>query len=119
MSLSAERIARALQPGRERDPIGAGPLVRVAGLTRDYPSGEGVVHALRQVDLTVERGQLLAVRGRSGSGKTTLLNLIGGPDQPTGGAVVFVGDQSSSLPRRDPVPVRRAADSLLFPYIGL
>ncbi len=56
-----------------------GAMVVAEGLTRDYPSGDGVVHALRGIDLRVERGQLVAVRGRSGSGKTTLLNLLGGP----------------------------------------
>ncbi|MEA2650496.1 MAG: putative transport system ATP-binding protein, partial [Chloroflexota bacterium] len=48
-----------------------GAMVVAQGLTRDYPSGDGVVHALRGIDLRVQRGQLVAVRGRSGSGKTT------------------------------------------------
>ena len=63
----------------------AGRMVEAVGIGRDYPSGEGVIHALRDVDLEVGRGELLAVRGRSGSGKTTLLNVLGGPDRPTTG----------------------------------
>ncbi|HEY0444358.1 MAG TPA: ATP-binding cassette domain-containing protein, partial [Candidatus Limnocylindrales bacterium] len=51
-----------------------GPIVEAIGVSRDYPSGDTVVHALRAVDLSIGRGQLIAVRGRSGSGKTTLLN---------------------------------------------
>jgi len=119
MSLSAERIARATQPGRSRDPLGTGPLVQVTSLTRDYPSGDGVVHALRSVDLAVERGQLLAVRGRSGSGKTTLLNLIGGLDRPTSGTVVVDGHELSSMPEGDLVQVRRRTIAFIFQSFGL
>ena len=71
----ATRVSRAA--GRRRD-----------GAHRDYPSGDDIVHAVRKVDLVVDRGRLLAVRGRSGSGKTTLLNLLGGLDRPTIGSVV-------------------------------
>ena len=66
-------------------------LVEVTAVTRDYPSGGGVVHALRGVDLRVGPGQLVAVTGRSGAGKTTLLNVIGGLDRPTSGRVVVDG----------------------------
>jgi putative ABC transport system ATP-binding protein len=118
MSLSAERIARATRPDRARDPH-AGPLVRVTGLSRDYPSGDGVVHALRDVDLAVERGQLLAVRGRSGSGKTTLLNLIGGLDRPTRGTVVVDGHEISAMPEGDLVHVRRRTIAFIFQSFGL
>ena len=74
-----------------------GPMVVATGLVRDYPSGDDVVHALRGVDLRVDRGQLVAVRGRSGSGKTTLLNLLGGLDRPTSGHVVVDGDEVSAM----------------------
>jgi putative ABC transport system ATP-binding protein len=118
MSISAERIARATRSERARDPH-AGPLVRTTGLSRDYPSGDGVVHALREVDLAVERGQLLAVRGRSGSGKTTLLNLIGGLDRPSRGAVVVDGHEISSMPESDLVQVRRRTIAFIFQSFGL
>ena len=63
----------------------ANALVEARELVRDFPIGTGMVHALRAIDLSVARGQLVAVVGRSGSGKTTLLNLIGGLDRPTSG----------------------------------
>ena len=70
-------------------------MVETRGLGRDFAVGPVVVHALRDVDLTVGRGQLVAVRGRSGSGKTTLLSLIGGLDRATSGDVVVDGDLSA------------------------
>jgi putative ABC transport system ATP-binding protein len=62
-------------------------LIKVKGLKKDYPLGKTVVHALRGIDLTVEKGELISVVGPSGCGKTTLLNIIGCIDHPTEGVV--------------------------------
>jgi putative ABC transport system ATP-binding protein len=97
----------------------SGAVVEAVGLTRDYPSGEGVVHALRGVDLAVGRGQLLAVRGRSGSGKTTLLNLLGGLDRPTSGRVVVDGREISSMTEDQLVGIRRHTIAFIFQSFGL
>ena len=79
--------------------------------SRDYPSGDTVVHALRGVSLGADPGELVAVRGRSGSGKTTLLNILGGLDQPTSGRVLIdgqevIGDERGRA-RRRPAPLGR------------
>lgn len=97
----------------------SGSLVTVRGLVRDYPSGDGVVHALRGIDLSVGQGQLLAVRGRSGSGKTTLLNLLGGLDRPTSGSVVVDGHEISSMDEDALVDVRRRTIAFIFQSFGL
>jgi putative ABC transport system ATP-binding protein len=97
----------------------ATPMVRASGLCRDFPSGNGVVHALRGVNLRVERGEILAVRGRSGSGKTTLLNLIGGLDRPTAGSVVVDGRDVSSATDRDQSELRRTTVAYVFQTFGL
>jgi putative ABC transport system ATP-binding protein len=97
----------------------SGAMVEVVGLTRDYPSGDAVVHALRGVDLTVGRGQLLAVRGRSGSGKTTFLNLLGGLDRPTAGRVVVDGREVSSMSEPALVGMRRRTVAFVFQTFGL
>ena len=97
----------------------ASPMVRARALTRDYPSGEGLVHALRGVDLDVARGELLAVRGRSGSGKTTLLNLLGGLDRPTSGSVIVDDREISSLDSGELMRLRRSSVAFIFQNFGL
>ena len=57
----------------------------------DYFLGETVVHALRGIDLKIEKGEFVAIWGPSGSGKTTLLNLIGAIDEPTNGELAIAG----------------------------
>jgi putative ABC transport system ATP-binding protein len=96
-----------------------GAVVETTGLVRDYPSGDGVIHAVRGIDLTVTAGQLLAVRGRSGSGKTTLLNLLGGLDRPTAGRVMVDGIEISSLTEDRLVEIRRRTIAFVFQSFGL
>ncbi|MFL5770501.1 MAG: ABC transporter ATP-binding protein [Chloroflexota bacterium] len=95
------------------------PLVEAVELVRDYPIGEGVVHAIRSIDLAVAPGELIAIRGRSGSGKTTLLNLLGGLDKPTSGRVVVDGIEISSLDEDQLVDVRRRTVAFVFQAFGL
>jgi putative ABC transport system ATP-binding protein len=110
-STEARPVARVRDDGA--------PIVVATALNRDFPSGEGTIHAVRNIDLVVGRGQLLAVKGRSGSGKTTLLNLLGGLDRPTSGRVVVNGDEISSLPESDLVEIRRRTIAFIFQSFGL
>jgi putative ABC transport system ATP-binding protein len=64
-------------------------IIRTRELRREYPRGETITYALREVNLEVYRGEFLSVMGPSGSGKTTLFNAIGGLDTPTGGRVLI------------------------------
>jgi putative ABC transport system ATP-binding protein len=106
------------RPGQPED-FRAGPVVVATELSRDYPSADGVIHALRAIDLVVGRGQLVAVRGRSGSGKTTLLNLLGGLDRPTSGRVVVDGHEVSAMSEDELVEVRRRTVAFIFQAFGL
>ena len=95
------------------------PMVEAFGITREYRGPGGTVAALRGIDLTVGRGQLLAVRGRSGSGKTTLLNVLGGLDRPTSGRVLVDGREVSAMGEADLVELRRRTVAFVFQTFGL
>lgn len=68
-------------------------ILRTSELKKIYGKGETAVHALDGVNLTVEKGQFLAIVGTSGSGKSTLLHMLGGLDQPT--SMVFKSSSCS------------------------
>lgn len=78
----------------------SGPLVHVAGVEKIFHRGSEDIHVLSRLDLTVARGEFLALMGPSGSGKSTLLNLIGGLDRPTSGTVSIAGDCINELSDR-------------------
>jgi putative ABC transport system ATP-binding protein len=67
------------------------PLIECRTVCKDYDMGGEVIHALRDVSLTIERGEYVAIMGPSGSGKSTLMNLIGALDVPTRGDLVIDG----------------------------
>lgn len=95
------------------------PIVETAEVSRDYPIGETVVHALKKVDLQIGRGRLIAIHGRSGSGKTTLLNIIGGLDRPTSGRVWLDGDEVTTMPESELLNLRRHKIGFIFQSFGL
>ncbi len=64
-------------------------MYKLTGVTKDYPKGRGIVHALRGVDLVIDDGEWLAIQGRTGHGKTTLLQMLGGLDRPTSGSIML------------------------------
>jgi len=109
MRAISNRLAGRPAPGQftEAAPTGGPPpLIRVAGLTKDYLMGGRAVHALRGIDLAVRRGECVAVMGPSGSGKSTLLNLLGCLDRPTGGRYWLDGVHAGSLWARHLARVR-------------
>ncbi|KGM30800.1 ATP-binding cassette domain-containing protein, partial [Inquilinus limosus] len=61
----------------------AEPLIALRHLRREFPSGEGTIAALKDIDLTIEAGEMVAIVGASGSGKSTLMNILGCLDRPT------------------------------------
>ncbi|WP_237689016.1 ABC transporter ATP-binding protein [Cellulomonas fulva] len=95
------------------------PMVLVEHVSRTYGSGDGAVHAVRDVSFAVHPGELVVLVGRSGSGKTTLLNMVGGLDKPDEGRVVVDGREVSSLGERGLVELRRDVVSFVFQTFGL
>ena len=75
----------------------APPVVALHGLKRRFAAGASEVIALRGVDLTVARGEMVAIMGASGSGKSTLLNLLGCLDRPSEGRYELDGTDVSRL----------------------
>lgn len=107
-----------------RNPPGASAAegvvtIEALGIGRDYPSGDGIVRALVEVNLRVDAGELVAVRGRSGSGKTTLLNVLGGLDRPTSGSVVIEGRDLARLSTAELIDLRRRTIGFVFQGFGL
>lgn len=89
-------------------------LLRLENVSRVYQQGEQTVHALRAVNLTIQRGELVAVAGPSGSGKTTLLNVSCGIDQPTGGRVRLQGIDLAQRSRKQLTRLRLERVGFIF-----
>ena len=86
---------------------------------KDYPSGEGVVHAADHVSFGIERGELCVVLGPSGAGKTTVLNLLGGMDKATSG-VIRVGEREvTGMNARQLTEYRRLDVGFVFQFYNL
>jgi len=90
------------------------PLVRSAGVHKAYRLGRQSLEVLRGVDLTVPRGDFLALRGASGAGKSTLLHLLGGLDTPSSGEIWFNGEKLSSLSGRALAKLRNHRVGFVF-----
>src|SRR5712692_1944877 len=89
-------------------------IAETQGVTRDFHGGGGVVHALRGIDLRIEPGEFVALRGRSGSGKTTLLNILIGLDDPTSGQVFILGRDMAALGEAERARLRRESIGMMF-----
>jgi len=94
-------------------------IIRAENLSREFPSGREVVHALSEVNMEVESGTLTILRGRSGSGKTTLINLIGALDQPTAGRIWFDGQEITGLSEGKRDELRKNDMGFVFQSIAL
>ncbi len=94
-------------------------ILQAKGLTKIYGSGDNAVHALDGVDLSVEKGEFVAIVGTSGSGKSTLLHLLGGLDRPTRGTVTVDGQDIFSLKEEALTIFRRRKIGFVFQAYNL
>jgi putative ABC transport system ATP-binding protein len=95
------------------------PVLDVRAVTKTYGSGDTEVRALRGIDLTVERGEYVAVMGASGSGKSTLMNILGCLDVPTTGRYLLDGVDVSRLGDRQLALVRNRRIGFVFQAFNL
>lgn len=94
-------------------------ILTTKNLKKIYGSGESEVHALDGVDLSVEKGEFVAVVGTSGSGKSTLLHMLGGLDRPTSGNVSVDGKDIFSLKDEELTIFRRRKIGFVFQNYNL
>jgi putative ABC transport system ATP-binding protein len=94
-------------------------VVRTVDLSRRFEMGDAHVDALRGVDLSIARGEFVALVGPSGSGKSTVLNLIGGLDRPTSGQVWINGTELSESDERTLTRHRRQHVGFVFQSFNL
>jgi putative ABC transport system ATP-binding protein len=94
-------------------------MYKLSGVTKDYRRGQSVVHALRDLNLVIEDGEWLAIRGPTGHGKTTLLQILGGLDRPTSGTVEFNGQDLARLREGGLTAVRARSFGFIFQTFNL
>jgi putative ABC transport system ATP-binding protein len=107
----------------DASPYGSAPehslAIEAAGLEMVYGSGETAVRALGGVDLTVRRGEMVAIMGPSGSGKSTLLHLLGALETPSAGSVAVAGRRFDGLSDNELTLLRRDRIGFVFQFFNL
>lgn len=90
------------------------PILKLTDICKDYQQGKEPVRVLKNINLTVERGEYLAIMGPSGSGKTTLMNIIGCLDVPTSGTYELDGKDLHNLSDNDLAEIRNKHLGFVF-----
>ena len=94
-------------------------ILRCEGIKKVYGTGNNRVAALQKVDLSVEKGEFVAIVGASGSGKSTLLHILGGVDRPTSGKVYVEGEDVYKLNETNLAIFRRRQVGLIYQFYNL
>lgn len=94
-------------------------ILKVENLNKTYGKGENKVEALKDVNLSINRGEFVAIIGASGSGKSTLLHLLGGLDRPTSGEVIIDGESLYKYNEENLAIFRRRKIGFIFQFFNL
>lgn len=95
------------------------PIIQTENLTRVYRMGHTAVHALREVSISVQAGEFVALMGASGSGKSTLLHLLGCLDTPTSGCYRLEGQEVARLSKNERARLRNQRIGFIFQTFNL
>ena len=99
--------------------MSSGPLIALEGITKTFGTGAAAFQALRGVNLTIDRGDFVAVMGPSGSGKSTTMNILGCLDVPSGGVFRFLGTEVQALSQDQRSLLRRRYLGFVFQGFNL
>ena len=94
-------------------------ILKCEGVKKVYGSKDNLVNALNGIDLSVEKGEFVAIIGASGSGKSTLLHILGSVDKPTSGKVLVDGEDISKLNPTKSAIFRRRKVGLVYQFYNL
>ena len=94
-------------------------ILKVENLTKSYGKGEAKVDAIKNINLSINKGEFVAIVGPSGSGKSTLLHLLGGVDKPTSGKVYINDVDIYNLKEKDLSIFRRRNVVLIYQFYNL
>lgn len=94
-------------------------ILKVENLIKTYGKGENKIEALKSINLTVNKGEFVAIVGASGSGKSTLLHLLGGLDRPTSGKVIIDGESIYDYKEEKLAIFRRRKVGFVFQFFNL
>jgi len=94
-------------------------IILIKNMKKQFPMGKGKFTALKNVDLTFDRGEFTGIVGPSGSGKTTLLNIIGSLDSPTEGKVIILGESIGELSHKKAANLRNKHIGFIFQTYNL
>lgn len=119
MALPLMRKTRNRQSDTDPTSSGARTAARLEGVEKVYQTGRLEFLALRGIDLTVERGELLAIVGPSGSGKSTILNMLTGIDRPTAGSVFVGGNRIDEMDEEELAAWRGKNVGIVFQFFQL
>ena len=83
-------------------------MIELQNVTKDFGEGEGQIHAVHDISLTIEDGEIFGIIGLSGAGKSTLVRCINLLERPTSGSVIVDGKDLTKLPQKELLLIRRS-----------
>ncbi|OCG45312.1 macrolide ABC transporter permease/ATP-binding protein MacB [Gilliamella sp. Choc5-1] len=90
------------------------PLIKLENIVREFPAGDSTIQVLKNINLTINAGEMVAIIGTSGSGKSTLMNILGCLDKPTSGTYAINGRTTSELSPDEQAELRREHFGFIF-----